>query len=326
MQHALVLDRVSKRFGDHTAVDDLSLEIPTGSIYGFIGPNGAGKTTTIRMIMSIFFPDQGTIRVLDSDDPESVKDRLGYLPEEKGLYKSMKVHELVSYFGQLKGLAKGQADDRARELLVRYGLGDWLNKKCQTLSKGMGQKVQLLGTLLHDPELVILDEPFSGLDPVNMELMRDTILDMKRDGRTVIFSTHVMTQAEEICDYVMMIHRSRKVLDGTMEQVRAQRGQGIRVAYEGDGRAAFDGLKTQGLVTRVNDAGKQAELTPGEGTDPQQILASLVASGLRIRHFDLREASLHEIFVRTVKESGQPIAEEELSATDVARKIGGGAR
>ncbi len=192
MTNALVLKGVTKRFGDFTAVDNLSLEIPTGSIYGFIGPNGAGKTTTIRMVMSIFYPDAGEIEVLGHPNAEEVKDRLGYLPEEKGLYKMMRVGEIVAYFGKLKGMDSTTANRRAEELLTKYGLGDWIKKKTQVLSKGMGQKVQLLGTLIHDPELVILDEPFSGLDPVNMELMREIILEMKREGRTVIFSTHVM--------------------------------------------------------------------------------------------------------------------------------------
>ncbi|MBK8977527.1 MAG: ATP-binding cassette domain-containing protein [Planctomycetes bacterium] len=313
MESALVLDGLTKRFGDFVAVDDLSLRVPRGSIYGFIGPNGAGKTTTIRMVMSIFYPDQGTITVLGDSNPEAVKDRLGYLPEEKGLYKTMKVHEIVSYFGQLKGLDRRTADDRARELLVRYGLGDWLDKKCQALSKGMGQKVQLLGTILHGPELVILDEPFSGLDPVNMDVMRDTILDMRKEGRTVIFSTHVMTQAEEICDYVMMIHRSRKVLDGTIAQVKAQHGRGIRLAFDGDGSAVFDDLQRQGLLASHRDHGREAELFPAAGVADQQVLKALV-DRVVVRRFDVSEISLHEVFVRTVKKAGQPIAEEEIEA------------
>ena len=175
MQHALILDHVTKRFGDFTAVDDLSLQVPKGCIYGFLGQNGAGKTTTIRMVMSIFHPDAGAITVLGEPDAQRVKDKLGYLPEEKGLYKKMKTAEIVAYFGKLKGMDATTANLKARELLTSYGLGEWLDKKCESMSKGMGQKVQLLGTLIHDPELVILDEPFSGLDPVNRDVMRDTI-------------------------------------------------------------------------------------------------------------------------------------------------------
>ena len=295
MEHALTLSNVTKRFGDFTAVDDLSLRIPKGSIYGFIGPNGAGKTTTIRMVMSIFYPDEGEITVLGNERPEAVKDRLGYLPEEKGLYKTMRVGEIVAYFGKLKGMPSGEAKRKAHDLLTRYGLGDWIDSKCNAMSKGMGQKVQLLGTLIHDPELVILDEPFSGLDPVNMELMRETILDMKREGRTVIFSTHVMRQAEEICDRLMMIHKSKKVLDGTLAEIKSAEGKGIQIAYDGDAKAVFDTLRRDGLVERVNDAGHAAELFPTDGTDTQAILRQLVDAGVVIRKFDLSEISLHEI-------------------------------
>jgi ABC-2 type transport system ATP-binding protein len=192
MQHALTLDGVTKRFGSFTAVHELTLAVPTGCIYGFLGQNGAGKTTTIRMVMSIFNPDAGRITVLGQPRALDVKDRLGYLPEEKGLYKKMKTAEIVAYFGKLKGMDRSTANLKAKELLTRYGLGDWLDKRCEAMSKGMGQKVQVIGTIIHDPELVILDEPFSGLDPVNRDLMRDIILDMKRQGRTVIFSTHGM--------------------------------------------------------------------------------------------------------------------------------------
>jgi ABC-2 type transport system ATP-binding protein len=298
MDYALTLSHVTKRFGDFVAVNDLSLKIPQGSIYGFIGPNGAGKTTTIRMIMSIFYPDEGEIVVLGSRVPEAVKDRLGYLPEEKGLYKTMKVGEIVAYFGRLKGMEGRLAKERAAEMLTRYGLGDWIDKKCQALSKGMGQKVQLLGTILHGPELVILDEPFSGLDPVNTELMRDTILDMKREGRTVIFSTHVMQQAEEICDYIFMIHKSNKVLDGTLAEIKAHHEKGIQIDYDGDSHV-FRELRERGLVDRLNDSGKHCELFPKPGVDPQEVLQALV-NRVRVRRFDLREPSLHEIFVRAV--------------------------
>jgi ABC-2 type transport system ATP-binding protein len=216
MDHALTLRSVTKRFGSFTAVDALSLEVPQGCIYGFLGQNGAGKTTTIRMVMSIFHPDSGQISVLGHSDAQQVKDRLGYLPEEKGLYKKMKTAEIVAYFGKLKGMDSKTANLKARALLDRYGLGDWLDKKCEAMSKGMGQKVQVLGTIIHEPELVILDEPFSGLDPVNRDTMRDIILDMKNQGRTVIFSTHGMEQAEQICDYVMMIHKSKLQFAGTL--------------------------------------------------------------------------------------------------------------
>lgn len=295
MEYALRLNEVTKRFGAHTAVDRLTLDVPKGCIFGFLGQNGAGKTTTIRMVMSIFKPDSGSIEVLGKPDAALVKDRLGYLPEEKGLYKKMRTAEIVAYFGKLKGMEPGEADRKARELLTAYGLGDWLDKKCETMSKGMGQKVQLLGTLIHNPELVILDEPFSGLDPVNRDVMRDTILRMKREGRTVIFSTHVMEQAEQLCDRVMMIHKSKLQFAGTLAEVKQGRDFGILLDYDGDGTILRD---TPGAI-RVNDHGKQAELYLRPGADPQDSLRWLVER-LRIRRFEYRAPTLHEIFVRTV--------------------------
>ncbi len=295
MSESLILENVIKRFGDVLAVNDISFRVRAGTICGLIGPNGAGKTTTIRMIMSIIYPDAGRITVLGNTNSEAVKDRLGYLPEEKGLYKKMKAGEIVAYFGRLKGMNGSEAKQKAADLLTRYGLGEWVDKRCETLSKGMGQKVQLLATLIHGPELVILDEPFSGLDPVNRELMRDVILKMKQDGRTVIFSTHVMEQAEQICDYILMINKGKVVLDGTLAKVKAVGDKGILIDYDGDG--SF--LRDLPGVRRVNDSGKQAELFMQDGADPQQILAALVGK-IEVRRFDLRDPSLHEIFIRTV--------------------------
>ncbi len=294
MNAILVIDRLHKLFSNVHAVNDLHLRVPAGCIYGFLGPNGAGKTTTIRMVMDIFKPDRGTIRVLGGE-PGKVKDRLGYLPEEKGLYQKMKVVDLATYFGRLKGLNGAVARDRASERLRRYGLGDWLNQRCESLSKGMGQKVQIIATLLHDPELVILDEPFSGLDPVNMELVRDIILDMRREGRTVIFSTHVMAQAEQMCDFVMLINKGQKVFDGTLAQVKAGHGRAIAIDYDGDG-SHFQNLPG---VLHYRDVGKQVELQLGDDADPQAILAALVGK-IAIRRFDTREPSLHEIFIRAI--------------------------
>jgi len=295
MDHAITLDGITKRFGDVVAVDDVSLRVPQGCIYGFLGPNGAGKTTTIRIIMSIFYPDAGQISVLGSPNPEAVKDRLGYLPEEKGLYKKMKTGELVAYFGKLKGLSTAVARERAKALLVEFGLGDWIDKNTEALSKGMGQKVQILSTLIHEPELVILDEPFAGLDPVNVQVVRDLILEMKRQGRTVIFSTHVMEQAEQICDYIFLINKGHKVLDGTLAEARASGDKAVVIDYEGDGSI----LQRLPGVRHMNDAGKTAEIFLAEGTNPQDILAQLVGQ-LQIRRFDTREPSLHEVFIRAV--------------------------
>ena len=292
---AVQIDEVWKSFGAVEAVRGVSLHVPAGCIYGFLGPNGAGKTTIIRMIMSIFFADEGRISVLDGQDAAAVKDRLGYLPEEKGLYKKMKVGDLVAYFARLKGIEDREARRRAAELLERYGLGEWQDRRCEALSKGMSQKVQLLITLIHEPDLVILDEPFSGLDPVNRDLMRDVILQMRRDGKTVIFSTHIMEQAEQICDYVALINKGEKVVDGSLSEVRSSGGRAAMLDYDGDGRTLVD---LPGVV-RINDSGKQAELILAADADSQQLLAALLDK-VQIRRFDLREPSLHEIFVRTV--------------------------
>ena len=295
MEDVLVLNGVTKRFGKLVAVDHISLRIPRGSIYGLLGPNGSGKTTTIRMIMSIILPDEGSLSVLGSSNPMAVKDRLGYLPEEKGLYKKMKAGEILAYFGRLKGLSRYDANRRARELLERYGLGEWVKKRCEALSKGMAQKVQVLGTLIHEPELVILDEPFSGLDPVNVEMIREVILQIKREGRTVIFSTHVMEQAEQICDSIVLIDHGKKIIDGPLMEVRKTGDQAIRIDYDGDGAV----LHSVPGVRRINDAGKTVELFLEPGRDPQDVLRELVDK-VTIRCFDLREPSLHEVFVRAV--------------------------
>ncbi len=295
MEHVLELEGVTKRFGPVTAVDRLSFQVPRGSVYGFLGPNGSGKTTTLRMVMSIFYPDEGRLRVLGRERALDVKDRIGYLPEERGLYKKMKTADLLAYFGRLKGMDGRLAKSRARELLARFGLQEWADKPCEALSKGMGQKVQLLAVLIHEPELMILDEPFSGLDPVNMESMRGAILQMKREGRTVLFSTHVMAQAEEICDYILLIDKGRKLLNGTLSEVKSSGPKGIRLDYDGDGSI----LRELPGVTRINDAGKSAEIFLEEEADPQEILARLVGR-IVIRRFDLREPSLHEIFIRAV--------------------------
>ena len=294
-ESALEIRGVSKRFGQQVAVRNVDLTIPSGSIYGFLGPNGAGKTTTIRMVMSIIYPDTGTIRILGKPNAEGIKDRLGYLPEEKGLYKKMTALEILIYFGRLKGMNGADAKAKAKDLLTRYGLGDAIDKKCEALSKGMGQKVQILGTTIHDPDLVILDEPFSGLDPVNADVMRDLILQMRDEGKTVIFSTHIMQQAEQLCDSILLMHRGDKIIDGTLKEVRSSGDHGIQLDYDGDG--SF--LKSMEGVERVNDSGKQAEIYLEPGYDPQQILAQIVGK-VSVRRFDLREPSLHEIFVRAV--------------------------
>ena len=294
--NSIEFESVNKFFGAHHAVSDMSFRVPEGSVYGFLGPNGAGKTSTIRMIMSILYPDSGRLRVLGDDQPERVKDRLGYLPEEKGLYKKMKVKEIVTYFGTLKGMSRRDASRQTERLLQQFGLEDAAGKRCEELSKGMGQKVQILSTLMHDPALVILDEPFSGLDPINVELVREVILDLRRQGKTVIFSTHIMEQAEQICDSILLINKGRKLIDGRISEVKGQFSSTLLIDYEGDPGA----LKQPGII-RVNNMGNSAELSIEEDCDTRALLKALM-DVVKLNSFILKEPSLHEIFIRTVRE------------------------
>jgi len=296
---AIDIQHVSKRFGSFTAVDDLVLSVPAGCVQGFLGPNGAGKTTTLRMVMNIIAPDLGTIHVLGERMSEPIKKRIGYLPEERGLYRKMRVLELLVFFASLKGLSEREGRQRARDWLERFGLGDWAKRNVQDLSKGMQQKVGFLATILHDPELVILDEPFSGLDPVNLEFVRDVILDLKRRGRTVVFSTHQMAEAEKLCDRIVMVLHGRKVLDGGLDEVRRGRDVVVVLEYRGDG--AF--LARDPEITRVNDYGHYSEISLRPDADPSQLLRRL-AERLQVLRFELRQPTLHEIFVRTVRDGG----------------------
>jgi ABC-2 type transport system ATP-binding protein len=289
---AVEIERVTKTFQGHVAVDDLSLEVPAGCVYGFIGPNGSGKTTTLRMIMRILHPDRGTVRVLGEESFRAASDRVAYLPEERGLYKQMKVRDVLRFYAELKGLR--HSGPAIAEWLERLGLSDWAGKRVEALSKGMAQKVQFIAAVVARPELVLLDEPFSGLDPVNLEVLREAVLRLRRDGTTVIFSTHDMAVAERMCDFVFMIYRGRKVLDGTLEAIQGAYGSDtLRVQLEGDG-AGLDGLPG---VAKVTDFGRLQELRLEHGADPQAVLGRLMQRG-RVRHFELARPTLHDIFVR----------------------------
>src|SRR5436309_1224000 len=286
MTAAVELDAVTKTFGAQTAVDELSLRVPEHTIYGFIGPNGSGKTTTLRMIMRILHPDRGNIRVLGEDTWSSVNDRVGYLPEERGLYKQMTVRDILRYYAALKGLRDSRAAIDA--WLERLDLTSHATKKVSALSKGMSQKVQFIATVVARPSLVLLDEPFSGLDPVNNEVLREAILDLRKAGTTVIFSTHDMTVAEKMCDLIFMIDRGHKVLDGTLESIQDAYGSDtVRVRLEGDG----DGLDGLPGVTKVTDFGRLQELRLAPGADAQRLLAALIERG-PVRHFELTRPSL----------------------------------
>jgi ABC-2 type transport system ATP-binding protein len=289
---AVEVVNVRKTFGSSVAVDDLCLHVPTGSVYGFIGPNGSGKTTTLRMIMNILYPDRGHIRVLGASPSRPMVDRIGYMPEERGIYRRMRVGELLEFFGRLKGVT--QPTPVVKQWLERFDLADWYDKKVETLSKGMSQKVQFIATVVAQPELIILDEPFSGLDPVNADAVREAILELRSKGTTVIFSTHDMAMAERMCDFIFMIFRGRKVLDGTLTSIQDAYGMDtVRVRTE-NGAEALHGLNG---VEKVTDFGGVQELRLLPGADAHRILEAIV-SRARVRSFDVVRPTLHEIFVR----------------------------
>jgi ABC-2 type transport system ATP-binding protein len=308
---AVEIRNVVKRYAAHVAVRELTLAVPRGIVYGLLGPNGAGKTTTLRMILNIIAPDAGTIRVLGAPVGErGVADRLGYLPEERGLYPRMRVRRLLRFLAELKGLPGREGDRRADAWLEQLGLrsngADWGAARVEELSRGMQQKVQFIGALLHDPELVILDEPFSGLDPVNAQTLKDTVLDLRRRGRTVIFSTHVMDSAERMCDAICIVARGEKALEGDLATVKATHGgRHVALALDeamGIGVAAV--LGDRSLVTRIDESNRFFEIEMAPGADPSTLLGRLVAAGARIQRFERIEPSLHQIFLRHVGATG----------------------
>jgi len=298
-QPTLVLDHVTKRYGDFTAVDDLSLQVRSGRVFGLIGPNGAGKTTTIRMIVNITVPDSGRIELFGQPMQTSLQDRIGYLPEERGLYRKMKVGEQLKFFAELKDVRGKEADARVDRWLAKLQLSDWKNKRAKDLSKGMQQKVQFITAVIHDPDLLILDEPFSGLDPVNVELMKDTILENKREGKTIILSTHQMEIAEKLCDDVCMINRAKKVLDGRLREIRRSFSRNA-VALQFSGGDGL--LQDTTLVANVRQNGDDTEVLLAPNVDAQMLLKRLVESGAVVNKFELAEPSLHDIFIEKVRE------------------------
>jgi len=312
------IESVTKSFGQHVAVNRLTLSVPRRSIYGFIGPNGSGKTTTLRMIMRIYHPDTGSgrILVLGRESFAAANDNVGYLPEERGLYKKMKVREILRFYAELKG--RRDFKQKVSEWLERLDLADRAGEKVETLSKGMAQKVQFIAAVIAEPELVILDEPFSGLDPVNTDILREAVLDLRRRGTTVIFSTHDMAVAEKMCDFIFMIYKGEKVLDGTLEAIQGTYGQDtIRVRMERDG---YDPHSIPG-VENVTDFGRLQELRIGPGTDTQSVLAALTTLG-RVAHFEVAKPSLHDIFVRIARpESPATGLEDDNSDVDATRGI-----
>jgi len=308
-QAVLELTNVCKRYGEFTAVDGISLAIPKGSIYGFLGPNGAGKTTTIRTILDIIKPSSGSINILGHASALEVRDRIGYLPEEKGLYKKMKVRAVIAYFATLKGLNRKEAKRRAGQLLERYGLSDFADAKVEALSKGMGQKVQVLSAVVHEPELVILDEPFSGLDPVNQEVLEELINDMAANGQTIIFSTHVMQHAERLCDHILLIAKGRKIFDGTIDEARAtiprrvlvETADSIEELTKLPGVISIvPGIPSIETETNSAPANKSWLVQIDEKANPQDILKKSFDRGISLTRFEFTEPSLHDVFVHLV--------------------------
>ena len=290
---AVEFRNVRKTFGEFVALQELSLDIPRGTVYGFIGPNGAGKTTAMRILTGITTADSGELSVLGTEDIKAVRSQIGYLPEEKGVYKRMRVREFIGYFGRLKGMKHTDSLRAADGLIDQFNFEEWRFQRCQGLSKGMSQKVQLMATLVHDPELVILDEPFSGLDPVNTEQVRDLILDISAAGKTIILSTHIMQQAEELCDELVLINKGRAVLEGPLEDIR--KGNFVRIMFEGNASVLGNIV---GLVA-IKQLGKTHQLELEDGCDPSDVLNQL-ASQVQITKFDTTTASLHDIFIREV--------------------------
>ena len=292
----LTLESVSKSYGSVQAVRDVNLEIPRGSIYGFLGPNGAGKTTTLRIIMAIILADSGRIHLAGQALGGSMRDRIGYLPEERGLYRKMKCLDQLTYLAELKGVPRADARGRADHWLTRMGLEKWRDRKVDALSKGMQQKIQFAATFISEPELVILDEVFSGLDPLNIELLRDMILEERAKGTTIIFSTHMLAEAEKICDAICLIEGGQIILDGPLEKVRADFPlQSLRVAWEGNPEPPAD---LQGVLHREKSEGSW-RLTLAEGVNPRELLPQLMAFG-PLTLFSANRPSLSEIFLEAV--------------------------
>jgi ABC-2 type transport system ATP-binding protein len=308
---AIELQRVSKSYDGFQAVRPLDLFVPRGATYGLLGPNGAGKTTTIRMIMRILQPDTGAVLILGRPLSQAGLDRIGYLPEERGVYKRMKVRALLSFFAELKGVAPRDAKPRIEKWLDRMELTDRGDAKVQELSKGMQQKIQFIGSILHEPEIVILDEPFSGLDPINQRVLREIVTELKQAGRTVIFSTHIIEHAERICDHVCIIARGEKVADGSMADVKRKHGMEyvvIRVDQVPASLAAD--LRRSAGVHEVRQHGTELEVALAEGADAQDLLHMLLRSGVRLKRFEVTEPSLEQVFIERVGEVD--VVDEEL--------------
>jgi ABC-2 type transport system ATP-binding protein len=290
------LESVRKTYGDFVAVDSLSFDIPQGTIFGLLGPNGAGKTSTIRMMIGITMPDSGQVRLFGEPFRRAHLDRIGYLPEERGLYRKMTVVDQLTLFGELHGLARTEATRRSQQWCERLDLKDWVTKRVDELSKGMQQKVQFIGALLHEPDFVIMDEPFYGLDPVNASILKDVLLEQKKAGRTILFSTHRMDQVEKLCDAMCLVNHGKSVLQGGVSEVKSRYGKrNIQIDYEGD----ITFLRSSPLLDVFNDYGNHVEVRLKANADSQDLLRESMQR-VRVNRFELMEPSLEEIFIETV--------------------------
>ncbi|MGD0228447.1 MAG: ATP-binding cassette domain-containing protein [Terriglobia bacterium] len=297
---AIAVEHVTKRFDTVVAVSDLSLHIEQGAVFGLLGPNGAGKTTSLRMIMNILAPDEGSVQVFGQPASARTQDLTGYLPEERGLYNRMKVREVLVFLAALKGLSEAEATVRVHEWLERLDLAAWSEKKINDLSKGMQQKAQFIAAVIHQPPLLILDEPFTGLDPVNATQIKDIMLDLRKKGATIILSTHRMEQVEMMCDAICLINHGRSVLAGDLRAIKKSYGKNtVRIEYTGDDNF----LDLPGLVEKLNHFGAVVEAKLRPGADPQEILKAAVARGVRLTRFELVEPPLHDIFIEKVSEA-----------------------
>ena len=295
--YTIELAKVRKCYGQFVAVDDLSFQIQRGSMFGLLGPNGAGKTSTIRMMIGITAPDSGEIRVFGRPFDRNCLDKVGYLPEERGLYKKMKMLDQLVFLGELHGMTASAARQKAIEWCERLEISEKLPSKVEELSKGMQQKIQFIAALLHNPDFIIMDEPFAGLDPVNADLLKNVLLEMKKQGKTILFSTHRMDQVEKLCDAICLINKGKTVLSGNLKQVKAQYGKNnVQIGYDG-GNGNF--LEHSTLVRSFNDYGNYVEVRLAPGADPQQLLR-MAAEHSRINRFELMEPSLEEIFIEVV--------------------------
>jgi ABC-2 type transport system ATP-binding protein len=310
------VERVTKRFAGHTAVRNLSLSVPGGGIFGLLGPNGAGKSTTIRMILDIIEPDEGRISIFGSKGSvRTLARRIGFLPEERGLYKKMRVLDQLAFFGEIRGMSRMHARERAAWWLDQLGIGDWKLKKVEDLSKGMQQKVQFASALVHDPELLVLDEPFSGLDPVNSQVLEETVVQVARSGRTVLFSTHNMEQAENMCDRVAIIARGEKVVDGSIAEVKAGFGdRSVALTFSHDRAAADPVLRDRAVVAEFRDDGVRGEVELAPNASADALLRGLVQAGVGLTRFEVKAPSLRTIFIDKVgPEAAQAPASGEVA-------------